>query len=210
MRTQQVSCSHTREDPPTPADTVNTGAAMAALPLPRGWALRRARDEDADGLVALVGGVFEEYEGCVLDPDELDADLFAWASHLAESGGTGWVVTDDAGTIVSCVGVAPSHDPEAHDPEAHDPEADDGSTAELKRLYVAERARRRGIGAALVGLVEGWARDHGHVVVELWSDTRFDDAHRLYERLGYERSGAERKLHDPSDTTEWHFRRRLA
>ncbi|MGZ4666298.1 MAG: hypothetical protein ACXV5Q_15030, partial [Frankiaceae bacterium] len=34
---------------------------------------------------------------------------------------------------------------------------------------------------------------------------RFADAHRLYERLGYARSGRSRELHDLSDTTELEF-----
>jgi hypothetical protein len=41
--------------------------------------------------------------------------------------------------------------------------------------------------------------------MELWSDTRFLDAHRLYERLGYRRTGRTRELHDLSDTVEYEF-----
>lgn len=172
-----------------------TGRALADVPLGRGWAVRRARDDDADGLLALVGGVFDEYAGCVLDPDDLDADLFGWATHLADRGGTGWVVTDDRGVVVACVGVAPTSAPDE---------------VELKRLYVGAAARRRGLGAALVRLVEAWARDDDRDRVVLWSDTRFGDAHRLYERLGYAATGATRELHDPSDTVEARFERRLA
>lgn len=163
------------------------------LPLPDGWTLRAARDADADGLVALIGGVFDEYPGCVLDPDDLDADLFAWASHLAARDGTGWVVTDATGEVVACVGAAPS----------------DAATVELKRLYVRADARGRGLGAGLVALVEHWARDRGADTVELWSDTRFHDAHRLYARAGYVRSGGRRALNDPSRTIEDHHTREL-
>ncbi|MGZ4618494.1 MAG: hypothetical protein ACXV3F_07160 [Frankiaceae bacterium] len=41
--------------------------------------------------------------------------------------------------------------------------------------------------------------------VELWSDTRFANAHRLYERLGYVRTGRRRELHDLSRSTESEF-----
>jgi putative acetyltransferase len=58
--------------------------------------------------------------------------------------------------------------------------------------------------------VEEAARAAGASVVELWSDTRFADAHRLYERLGYRRGKHTRQLHDPSDTTEYFYDRRLA
>lgn len=158
-----------------------------------GWQVRPARDDDADGLVALIGAVFAEYEGCVIDLDDLDADLLAWRSHLEARGGDGWVVVDEGGLLVACVGVTPTGP----------------GRAELKRLYVRADARGRGLGAALVTQVEAWARDHGAHEVVLWSDTRFLDAHRLYERRGYRRTGRSRDLHDPSDTTEDQFLRVL-
>lgn len=169
-----------------------------------GLTVRQVADEDADALRALVGGVFAEYPGCVLDPEGLDADLAAWATHLDERGGSGWVVVDagaDAvgpadGAVVACVGVAPSDD---------DVPGLDVAAVELKRLYVAARARQQGLGRALVARVEEWARQHGAGAVVLWSDTRFTDAHRLYERCGYRRTGRARQLHDPSDTTEDEF-----
>jgi putative acetyltransferase len=77
-------------------------------------------------------------------------------------------------------------------------------------LYVAAAARRRRLGARLVGLVEDAARGRGAAAVELWSDTRFHDAHRLYARLGYGRSARTRELHDLSNTVEHHFRKRLS
>lgn len=166
-----------------------------------GLVVRPVADEDADALRALVGGVFAEYPGCVLDPEGLDADLAAWATHLDERGGSGWVVVDpDAGgavdDVVACVGVAPATDAVP---------GLDIAAVELKRLYVAARARRQGLGRALVARVEAWARAHGAGAVLLWSDTRFADAHRLYERCGYRRTGRARQLHDPSDTTEDEF-----
>ncbi len=164
-------------------------------------AVVRAPDRgDADDLVALIGGVFAEYPGCVLDPDGLDADLFAWHEHLAAAGGRGWVVERD-GRVVACVGVAPCEPPPAVAPGT--------SCVELKRLYVDATARRRGLGRALVARVEAWAREHGAAAVVLWSDTRFTDAHRLYTAAGYEDTGRRRELHDPSATTEAEFVRRL-
>lgn len=161
-----------------------------------GMTVRPAIDEDAEALRSLIGGVFAEYPGCVLDPDGLDADLAAWATHLDERGGDGWVVVDDADGVVACVGVAPTSD---------DLPGVEAGAVELKRLYVAAAARRRGLGRALVARVESWARDHGAGAVVLWSDTRFTDAHRLYERCGYRRTGRARQLHDPSNTTEDEF-----
>lgn len=170
------------------------GAALAAVPLRRGWSVRPVVDDDAEGLAALVGGVFDEYPGCVFDPDGLDADLVAWHSHLDDHGGEGWVVLDADDTVVACVGVTRLDD----------------AGVELKRLYVGADARRTGLGQSLVRLVEAWALDRGSSRVELWSDTRFTDAHRLYERLGYHATGDHRQLHDASDTTEAHFERTLS
>ena len=53
------------------------------------------------------------------------------------------------------------------------------------------------------------AESRGARFVELWSDTRFADAHRLYERLGYRKSGVTRELHDMSGSVEYHFRKEL-
>lgn len=163
-----------------------------------GFSVRPAVDADADALRELIGGVFAEYPGCVLDPDGLDADLAAWASHLGDRGGCGWVVVGDGDHVVACIGVTPTT------AEVAGVGADTG-TVELKRLYVAASTRRRGLGRALVARVEQWGRDHGAGAVVLWSDTRFTDAHRLYERCGYRRTGRARQLHDPSDTTEDEF-----
>lgn len=61
----------------------------------------------------------------------------------------------------------------------------DAATAELRRVWVAPHARRRGLGARLVGAAEEAALAMGARAVRL--DTRRDlvEARRLYERLGY-------------------------
>ena len=76
-------------------------------------------------------------------------------------------------------------------------------------LYVHRRWRKRGLGARLVALVEAEASARGAREVFLWSDTRFEDAHRLYERLGYTRAAETRELHDLSNTVEYQFRKAL-
>lgn len=173
---------------------------LARIAADAGWTLRRAGAEDGDALMALVGAAYAEYPGCVLDPDGVDADLARWRQRLDAAGGSGWVVEDDD-ALVACVGVAPTVTPPAAPADA--------SCVELKRLYVRRDARRRGLGRALVGRVEGWARDHAAEVVVLWSDDRFADAHRLYTGCGYRDTGRRRDLHDPSETTEIEFLRVL-
>jgi len=58
-------------------------------------------------------------------------------------------------------------------------------------------------------MVEQAARNRRASAVELWSDTRFGDAHRLYESLGYRRLPDSRDLNDASNSTEYHFRKQL-
>ena len=62
-----------------------------------------------------------------------------------------------------------------------------------------------GLGRALVERVEEVARARGAPGMELWTDTRFGDAHRLYRRCGFQATGATRQLHDLSETTEYAF-----
>jgi putative acetyltransferase len=57
--------------------------------------------------------------------------------------------------------------------------------------------------------VEVEARSRGVQAVELWSDTRFADAHRLYERRGYTRGPETRTLHDKSNSVEYYYRKYL-
>lgn len=154
--------------------------------------LRPARDADAAGLVALVGGVFDEYPGCVLDLDDLDADLLAPATHHAVEGNRFWVV-ERRGEIVACVGLGPV----------------DHGRAELKRLYVRADQRGQGLGTALIAHVHAEAVAAGATSIRLWSDTRFLDGHRRYLAAGYRQLDLTRHLDDPSDTTEAAFERPL-
>ncbi|MFA9432494.1 putative glycolipid-binding domain-containing protein [Egicoccus sp. AB-alg2] len=151
--------------------------------------LRPVRDDDGPQLVALIGAAYDEYPGCVLDLPDLDDDLPTPATTAARRGGRWWVLEDD-GAVVASVGTGA---------------LDDDCRVELKRLYVADSHRRRGLASLLVERVRAHAAGVGATHVVLWSDTRFVDAHRLYERHGFVDTGRRRDLHDPSDTTEIQF-----
>jgi GNAT superfamily N-acetyltransferase len=61
--------------------------------------------------------------------------------------------------------------------------------ADLAKMLVHRRARRQGLGAALMRAAEATARDCGRTLLVL--DTVSDsDAERLYQRLGWVRVGA--------------------
>ncbi len=63
----------------------------------------------------------------------------------------------------------------------------DGSTAELKRMFVAPSVRGKGIGRSLVMALEQEARTLGVSRVVLETGTRLDRAVALYEGMGYAR-----------------------
>ena len=166
---------------------------MAPSPLD-GTHLRAARDEDSHSLVALVTAAYAEHPGCVLDLPGVDHDLVAPATEAAARGGRWWVLERD-GHIVGSIGTGPLNT--------------DG-VLELKRCYLDAGLRGRGLATRLITRVETHASALGATAVELWSDSRFTAAHHRYTSLGYHDTGQTRELHDPSDTTERHFRKELA
>jgi putative acetyltransferase len=161
--------------------------------------IRAARDSDAGGLIALIGDVYAEYPGCILDVDREEPDLCAISSAYAEKGGQFWVALDGVvdERVVGCIGWSPSRD------------SSRPGWLELRKLYVARSHRRRGLASALCERVEGAARARSAPGIELWSDTRFEDAHRFYAQRGYEQQSAVRQLFDLSQSSEYYFMRQL-
>jgi putative acetyltransferase len=62
-----------------------------------------------------------------------------------------------------------------------------GSTAELKRLYVVPQTRGSGVGRQLLQELEGIAKKLGYTRVRLETGLKQPDAIGLYERAGYHR-----------------------
>lgn len=59
------------------------------------------------------------------------------------------------------------------------------STVEVKRMYVAPAARRRGLGRLMLARLEESAADHGADAVVLETGLRQPEAIALYESAGY-------------------------
>jgi GNAT superfamily N-acetyltransferase len=76
---------------------------------------------------------------------------------------------------------------------------------EMKKIYLDKRLRGRGWGRRLIEAVEQLAEELGATELEAWSDTRFTQAHAVYQHLGYTRGAKTRFLHDLSNTEEFHF-----
>jgi GNAT superfamily N-acetyltransferase len=159
---------------------------------------RPALDSDGDGLIQLIASAYAEYPGCVLDVEREEPDLLAIASAYGRYGGAFSVVLDRAsGELVASAGWLPSPAPEYR------------GWLQMRKVYVARAYRRRGLARALLVGVEARARERGAPGIELWSDTRFLDAHRFYASHGFERGSATRELFDLSQSVEYHFEKRL-
>ena len=140
--------------------------------------IRPAEPSDAPALVALLQSVGAEPEGWLLS----DANLRSVAAErryvrsVRRHPDARLLVAEIDGEIVGRLSLA--RDP--HPCSAH--VADFGIT-------VAARHRRRGIGTALLGAADAWARDAGISKLELHVFPHNEAAINLYEKLGYVREG---------------------
>ena len=154
------------------------------------FVIEPASPDDARAVIRLIGRVFAEYGFIFAPADELP-DLLTFTQHYIAPYGTFFVIRHQ-GQVVGSVGV----------------ERLGESSAELHRLYLNADLRGRGLGRALVEAVMAWCRVGGIRHLLLWSDTRFDHAHVLYGRLGFQRTG-ERALSDVNHTREYCYERAL-
>lgn len=161
--------------------------------LPDGFSLRLAEDRDGPALIALVDAIYRDYPGCILLVDEEEPELRSPGTAYSPDGV--WWVVERAGRLVASAALRPS--------------AYRAGEAELRKLYVDPATRGKGLGAALVRLTESEALRRGYRRMHLWTDTRFGEAHRLYERLGWHRQPLTRMLDDASLTSEFEYRKRL-
>ena len=128
------------------------------------------RPEAPDGAVARA--LFAEYLelvrerlGQAFEPTE---DVFASAERFSV-----FLVLYEDDVAVACGGLCPQ----------------DGRTAEIKRMFVTARARRRGHGRRLLSALEAAARDAGHDRVLLYTTGVLTEARRLYAAAGYAPAG---------------------
>lgn len=165
--------------------------------------LRPATNADTDAVVYVIRAVYDEY-GFPWEPEGYHADLYDLDGHYARAGHVFFVAEID-GQPVGTAALA-LHDPIPL-PEGSCALVEGfvrvgGTDCSLERLYVHPDARRKGVGQALLTRVMDEARARGRRSMELWSDKKFFDAHRLYERLGARVVG-ERLCHDPDQSPEW-------
>jgi GNAT superfamily N-acetyltransferase len=142
------------------------------------FALRRARRDDVDALVALIaadalraaefGFGAEERAGYLRAFDAIDAD----ASQLLV------VLEAPDGAIVGTMQLT------------FIPGLSRGGATrmQIEAVRIAEELRGMGLGGAMIEWAVAHARERGARLVQLTSDVRRVEAHRFYGRLGFEAS----------------------
>lgn len=150
--------------------------------------IRPGRDDDADGFIALIGACWGEYPSIVFDVDAELPEIRALAGYYAAKGGTLWAAEAD-GTIAGMIAVVPRAN----------------GAWEICRMYVLAPWRGAGLAHQLLDRAEAHAIAAGATRLLLWSDTRFDRAHRFYEKRGYVRTGPIQVLNDLSNSLEFGY-----
>jgi ribosomal protein S18 acetylase RimI-like enzyme len=145
------------------------------------WSVRRVQALDDAQIGELATVLIDCVEGgasvSFMHPLSRERAGAFWrrVAHGVAAGERALIVAEDAGGICGTVQLVldqPENQPHR---------------AELSKMLVHRRARRQGLGAALMRAAEAAARDYGKTLLVL--DTANDEAERLYERLGWTRVG---------------------
>jgi len=145
------------------------------------WSLRRVHALDDAQIDELAGVLIDCVEGgasvSFMHPLPRDRAAAFWrrVGQEVAAGERALLVAEDARGLCGTVQLV------VHQPENQPHRAD------LSKLLVHRRARRQGLGEALMRAAEATARECGKTLLVL--DTANDGAERLYERLGWERVG---------------------
>jgi len=123
-----------------------------------------------------------------MDVDGEMPELHALASYYARQGGALWVAEDD-NTLLGMIATRP----------------DGPSGWEMCRVYVSPALHGHGLAHRLLDTAQSYAIAAGADRLFLWSDTRFDRAHRFYEKRSFVRQGGVRALRDKSNSLEFGY-----
>ncbi len=152
------------------------------------WRIRAGRDSDGAALIALIWACWSAYPGVRMDVDAEMPELHALATYYGARGGALWVA-ESAGVLSGMIAVRPL----------------EGRCWEICRVYVDPTLHGAGLGHALLDRAERHAIAAGADRLVLWSDTRFDRAHRFYEKRSFVRHAPVRVLDDISNSLEYGY-----
>jgi len=145
---------------------------MGAVHIPN-IEIRRATPADADVAFALVDEYFCTI-GVVLRENQPEFI----AEYFGE--GRGIWLAQVAGELAGCIGLRKLH-------PSNVPECAAGHCAEIKRMYLREKFRGKGIAQSLLESAEQFARGAGYAWIYLDTTNEMKTAARLYQRNGFER-----------------------
>lgn len=165
--------------------------------------IRLATNADVDEVVRVIRAVYDEY-GFAWEEGGYHADLYDLEGAYFQVGDL-FYVAEWEGEMVGTAALElfpkiPGGQDTVVSHNGYRRVA--GADCSIERLYVHPNGRRKGIGRALMARVVEDARDKGRTRMEIWSDQKFIDAHRLYERMGAKVVG-ERICDDPDESPEW-------
>ncbi len=150
--------------------SLGAGDVQPDDPLASAIWIRPAARADQPAVRELVERVLGEF-GLALDPDDTDADLDDIELAYRVRGGEFWVVEDGHGRIVGTCGmwVFPG----------------DEGRGELRKMYLDDSLRGRGLGRRLLDTALTHARDAGLTRVELETNAAMTAAIGLYRSAGF-------------------------
>ena len=165
--------------------------------------IRLATQKDSPAVVKIIKEVYDEYH-FTWDPDDYHADLYDLDTHYIQAGQLFWIAEQGNIPLATCAleffQNVPGHPGEVLE---HNGERRIGaSDCALQRLYVRPSVRLGGVGTALFLNAMDEARSRGRKQMEIWSDKRFEAAHRLYQKHGASVVG-DRICDDPDVSPEW-------
>ncbi len=169
------------------------------------FTIRLATQADSLSAATIVKAVFDEY-GFTWDEADYCADLYDLKGHYLELGHPFWVA-EFGGEIVgtSALELYDTLPGSIGQPiELKGKIRAASSDCSLERLYVHPKARGLGLGTALLRRTIDEAVSRGRKAMEIWSDKKLENAHRLYGHFGVTPIG-DRICDDPDESPEWGF-----